>query len=150
MEEKTTTQDQEMPVEGEKPTKKPRNGSTDQGLRNEERKSKPRSFLEVLMAQRRREGPARHIEKPGNTSTPVRKKVQRIEENLKIQSGNARKRKRCLGGQGRPPSPLQEMKEVKQAKISSYYGRKSPKADHVRSRKCLEQQPNQETEVIME
>ena len=55
-----------------------------------------------------------------------------------------------FGGRGQATLPLQQVKEVKQTKISCYYNRKSPKADQIRSRKCLEQQPSQETEVGVE
>ena len=58
--------------------------------------------------------------------------MQRIEENQQLEPGNAKKRKRCLGGQGRPPSPLLERK---QAKISCYLKEKSPKAENARARK---------------
>ena len=68
-------------------------------------------------------------------ATPVRKKVQRLEERLKSDSGKSSKRKRGSGGQGRPPSPLKEMREAKQERISNYFKVKSPKVDQARSRR---------------
>ena len=46
-----------------------------------------------------------------------------------------------MGAQGRQPSPLQEAKEVKQAKLTHFFGSKSPKAREIRSRKEPELQP---------
>merc|ERR1711867_25827 len=64
---------------------------------------------------------------PDGPRTPVRKRIQRDEDKTKHLS--SAKRKRGTGGQGRQPSPL---KEGKQAKLSQYFGRKSPKAAKVR------------------
>ena len=69
--EKNKSQSQKMEVEGEKPTKKPRNPQTDQGPRKEERRTKPKSFLEVMMADSRRKGPTDSGKE--KMATPVRK-----------------------------------------------------------------------------
>ena len=63
--------------------------------------------------------------------SPVRKKAQRYEAALlgTRKRTSTPKRKAGPGGQGRPPSPLQE---AKQEKVTSYFVRKSPKAEKAR------------------
>ena len=77
-------------------------------------------------------------EDTGGPRTPVRKRIQKLEDQNKQQS--SAKRKRGTGGQGRQPSPL---KEGRQAKLSQYSGRKSPKAI-----KAREDNTRKETQVL--
>ena len=76
-----------------------------------------------------------------HTYTPVRRRVQRLEKKLQ-NSNRTPKCKRGSGVQGRQPSPLQESKEAKQAKLTYYYGSKSPKAREVRSKSTQQQKPH--------
>ena len=66
-------------------------------------------------------------------NTPVKVKILRIEEQSKAKSSQKTpaKRKRGPGGQGRQPSPLSTSK---QAKLTFYFGKKSPKAQDTRAR----------------
>ena len=79
--------------------------------------------------------------KARHTSTPVRRRVQRLEKKLQ-NSNRTPKHKRGLGVQGRQPSPLQESKEAKQTNLTYYYGSKSPKAREVRSKSTQQQKPH--------
>ena len=80
------------------------------------RHTKPRTFLEVLMANRKKvkaPGNFQTREGKGHLSTPVRKRVQRLEERSQATTP---KRKRGGGVQGRQTSPPQQEKQVKQSK----------------------------------
>ena len=62
--------------------------------------TKPKNFLEVMMARR-----YQNTSTQKGNSTSVRKKIMRIEEKIQRATPQPNKRKRCLRGQGRQPSP---------------------------------------------
>ena len=70
------------------------------------------------------------------TNTPVKVKVSRMEElnktkNVLTTPRTPAKRKRGSGGKGRKPSPQSTSKE---AKLTTFFGKKSPKAQNTRAR----------------
>ena len=79
--------------------------------------------------------------------TPVRKKALRYEAALLGTKPRTLrpKRKGGPGGQGRPPSPLQEACLGKQAKVTAYLKRKSSKAEEARQRARKQPSLTQET-----
>ena len=64
----------------------------------------------------------------GTHYTPVKMKVKRLEN---VATPPSAKQKRCTGGQGRQPSPLQRQK---QARIAEYFLKRSLKATFARER----------------
>ena len=64
-------------------------------------------------------------------NTPVKVKIQRLEHKSEPVLKTPAKRKRGLGGQGRQPSPPSNSK---QAKLTLYFGKKSPKAQNIREK----------------
>ena len=108
-----------------------------------EKEPKPKNFLEVLIQQRKKRARQQNKTSLENNTgkevlkdkanTPVKVKIQRIEHQSKAKSAQKTpaKRKRGLGGQGRQPSPLSTSK---QAKLTIFFGKKSPKAQNTRAR----------------
>ena len=102
------------------------------------RYNKPRTFLEVLMANREKvKVPGKQENREGTVqvSTPVRKRIQRLEEKTIARTP---KQKRGSGVQGRLTSPPQQEKQVKQSKLTHFFTSKSPKAEEIRGRKDKE------------
>ena len=107
------------------------------------RKRKPANFLEVLIEQRKAKARLQNQtmldkqqEDTSKANTPVKVKVQRMEQlaktkEVQLTSRTPAKRKRCSGGKGRQPSP---QSTSKQAKVTAFFGRKSPKALNTRTR----------------
>ena len=96
------------------------------------RREPPRNFLEVLMRTRLEVEPKFIMEKGKNSTparTPIKKRVQKMEEKIEKQTVRTPKWKRGLGVQGKKPSPL-----TKQSRMTTYFSRKSPKAGEARAR----------------
>ena len=104
-----------------------------------EKQKKPMNFLEILIAERKARlkpvSQETETEPQGETEyTPVKVKIRRMETSARtkpLESPSVRW-KRGLGGRraGNPP-PL---KMSKQAKVTRFFGHKSPKAQDIRAK----------------
>lgn len=103
-----------------------------------EKQKKPMNFLEILIAERKARlkpvSQETETEPQGETEyTPVKVKIRRMETSARtkpLESPSVRW-KRGSGGQGRQPFAL---KMSKQAKVTRFFGHKSPKAQDIRAK----------------